>query len=133
NLDSARKEYEKAVAGDLRDLGSRLALADISLKQKRPADALRFADEIIARDPESGQGKLMRVRALMATGNMEAARKENKLLEQKYPTSRDISAVSGTIAIIDKNFAEAEKIFKKLAQLDPKDSRASEGLAEMYI
>src|SRR5262249_57973227 len=64
NLDAARGEFQQAVRLRNNDLPSRLALAVISLNQRKPAEALKYADEILSSDPENVAAKLLRASAM---------------------------------------------------------------------
>src|SRR5262249_489293 len=50
NLDAARGEFQQVLRLRNDDLPSRLALTVISLNQRKPAEALKYADEILSRD-----------------------------------------------------------------------------------
>jgi tetratricopeptide (TPR) repeat protein len=132
NLEAARGEFQQVVRLRNDDLPSRLALTVISLSQRKPAEALKYADEILSRDPENDAAKLLRAAAMTGAGYYGAARAELARLLRQNPKSQDVQFQLGMLAIAEKKFSEAEGIFRKLYQPGQGDPRPAEGLVETY-
>ena len=132
NPDAARGEFQEVVRLRNDDLPSRLALTVISLNQRKPAEALKYADEILSRDPENGAAKLLRVTAMIGAGYYGAARAELTRLVRQNPQSQDVQFQLGMLAIAEKKFNEAEGIFRKLYQPGQGNPMPAEALVETY-
>src|SRR5262245_56174226 len=132
NLDAARGEFQQVVRLRNNDLPSRLALTAISLNQRKPAEALKYADEILPSDPENFAAKLLRASAMIGAGYYGAARTELTRLLQQNAQSQEIQFQFGMLAIAEKKFNEAERILRKLYQPGQSDPRPAEALAETY-
>ena len=130
NLKEARAELQKAIRQRVSYLPPRLALADISLKEGVPAEALRFADQVLLRSPGHQVARLQRAVALMGLGKFDNARSELSRLVKEAPQNRDAQMQLGLLAITQKKYSEAEEIFRKLNQ--PGDPRGLTGLVETY-
>src|SRR5262249_39326348 len=95
-------------------------------------EALKYADEILSRDPENEAGKLLRAAAMTGAGYYGAARTELTRLLRQNPKSQDVQFQLGILAIAEKKFSEAEGIFRKLYQPGQGDPGPAEALAETY-
>jgi tetratricopeptide (TPR) repeat protein len=132
NLDAARPEFQQVIRLRNDDLPSRFALTAISLNQQKSADALKYTEEILSRDPENRPAKILRVAAMIGAGYLGEARTELTRLLHQNPQSGDLQFEFGMLAIAEKNYSEAEKIFRKLYQPGQGDPRPAVGLVETY-
>ncbi len=130
--DAARGEFQQVLRLRNDDLPSRLALTVISLNERKPTEALKYADEILSRDPENGAAKLLRAAAMTGAGYYSAARTELTRLLHQNPQSQNVQFQLGMLAIAEKKFNEAEGIFRKLYQPGQGDTKPAEGLVETY-
>jgi Flp pilus assembly protein TadD len=132
NPDAARGEFQQVVRLRDDDLPSRFALTAISLNQRKPAEALKYANEILSRDPQNGAAKLLHATAMIGAGNYGVARTELTRLLRQNPRSQDVQFQLGMLAIAEKKFNEAAGIFRKLYQPGQGDTRPAEALVETY-
>jgi tetratricopeptide (TPR) repeat protein len=117
DLNAGRNEFLQVV--NLRkddDLPARLALSAISLNQGKPDEAIQYANEVLVLDSANRAAKLLRVTAMIAAGYYGRARTELKSLIHEYPQSGQIQFQFGLLAIAEKKYSEAEKVFRKLDQ-----------------
>ncbi len=129
---AARTEFQEAIRRRVNYLPPRFALANISMNQQKPADALRYANDILVYDPSNSEAKLLRTAALAGMGNYDDARLGLTQFLREFPDSEDAKIQVATIAIAQKKFKEAEGIFGKLRQTHQNDIRSAAGLAQTY-
>ncbi len=73
DLAGAERRVREALAIDDADLDSRLMLADVAMRARRPEDAVCIAREAAADAPRSADARAVLAAALRATGNTRAA------------------------------------------------------------
>ena len=130
--ESARKEFLEAVRNRPNYLPPRFALAEMSLSQGKPGEALGTADGILRYAPNDARAKYLRAAALTGAGLYDKARSELNQLLRDFPQSRDIQLQLGLLAIAEKKYKEAEAIFQKLQKSGRNDPRLAAGLAATY-
>jgi tetratricopeptide (TPR) repeat protein len=133
NLDQARAEFLQVLRLRNRDLPASITLAAISLNQRRPEDALRYVDEVLSRDPRNSSAQSLHADAMIALGRYGEARTELTRLQRQFPGSAGVQYQLGVLALAERKFDEAERIFQKLYQPGQRDSRPAEGLVEAYV
>ena len=131
-IDAARREFQESVAINDDDISSRMALAAISLDRRAPDEAMRYSDEVLARDPKYRPARLLRAAAMTSAGYYARARTELTRLQGEYPGSSDVQFQIGLLALTEKKYAEAEEIFRKLEQSKPGDAKPAAALAAAY-
>jgi tetratricopeptide (TPR) repeat protein len=72
--DAARGQFEEAVKLNKNYVPPRLVLAEMSLERNAYPEALRYANEVLARRPTLLKAMLYRSEALMGSGNYSEAR-----------------------------------------------------------
>ena len=132
NLDAAKPEFQHVIRLRNEEVPSRLALAAIGINQRKPDEALRYIGEILTQDPENDAARILRATALIGAGSYAEARAELTRLLHQNPKSWDIQFEFGMLAIAEKKFIEAERVFRVLYQPGQVDPRAAEGLVETY-
>lgn len=126
DLDTARAQFQEAVARRKDFMQARYELAAISLSQHRASDALQQTSEILKTQPKDPRVRMLHALALTGTGNQAQARIEFTQLVSEFPQYWEPRLGLGLLAISQKNYQEAEAIFRKLGAKDP---RAAAGLA----
>lgn len=131
--DAARKQFQDAIRLRNDYKPPRVALLEISETSRDYKEMLRYADEILALDPNSAQARLWRSIGLMGTGNLDQARSELTRLLRQYPQSADVQLQLGLLDLAEKKFKDAEALFRKLYQPGRSDTRPLEGLVRVYV
>lgn len=126
DLETARSQSQEAVAKRKDFMQARYQLAAISLSQHRASDALQQTSEILKTQPKDPRARMLHALALTGTGNQSQARAEFTQLISEFPQYLEPRLGLGLLAILEKNYQEAEQIFGKVGVKDP---RAVAGLA----
>jgi tetratricopeptide (TPR) repeat protein len=132
DLEKARKALTEAARLSPEAAAPRLMLAGLSLRDREPDGALRHALDALARAPADPRASFLKSTALMELARYDEAQVELDKLAQRFPQSRDVQIQQGLLAILAKNYSEAERIFARLTASVPGDPRAVSGLAETY-
>jgi tetratricopeptide (TPR) repeat protein len=132
NTSAARTHLLKAAQLSRDFLPPRFDLAQLALNQQNPADGLRYAEDALQISPGDPKGRLLRASGLMGTNRLPEARNELRSLLRDYPRYRDAQIQMGFLAINEKNFKDAEDIFRRLGETKGDDVRPSVGLAGAY-
>jgi tetratricopeptide (TPR) repeat protein len=112
---------------------ARLLAAYSALRQGKGVDAIRYADEILARSPKSPGARLLKADGLRITGSLEAARTEVTRLMAMYPRFGEAELELGLIYLAERKFKEADAIFQRLYKPDQKDYRPLEALVASRV
>jgi tetratricopeptide (TPR) repeat protein len=131
--DSARAQFQEVLKTNRGRLEARLGLAELGLIQNKPSETLRYASEILAADADNRRARLLRAEALASTGSYKEAHQELNTILRRFPGNRDVQIQLGALAIREKRFKDAEKIFGKLRQTGSQDARSMAGLADAYV
>jgi tetratricopeptide (TPR) repeat protein len=129
---SARNEWEQAANLNRTFIPPRYALAELSLAQNRPQDALRRSEEVLALDSQDSWARYLHATALIGTGQYDAAQPELTALAQRFPDSANVQLQLGILAVSQGKFKEAEAIFQKIQNGNHDDLRPGVALAESY-
>jgi tetratricopeptide (TPR) repeat protein len=130
DLDAARPEFLKAVQKNQAYLEPRLALAEMGQLKGDYQTVLRYANEILAINPNLVRVRVLRAVSLINTGNSADGRKELTSLEKAYPKDKELQLQLGVLKLHDKNFKEAEEYFRKLSGAESSDVRPLSGLTQ---
>jgi tetratricopeptide (TPR) repeat protein len=131
--DLAGQMFAQAAAQQRLFLEPRIALAGLDRGTENFKETLRLADEILAVDPNSFQGKLLHASASRGLGNLDIAQNELEALARQEPHSPDVQLELGLLTMARKQYAAAERMFTSLYQSSRSDVRALAGLAAVYL
>ncbi len=112
-LDLARNDFERCLKIDPRHREARLALADVLVQMKEPAQALDVFQEIVDEDPSDHAAVLGLARANRSLGHDEKALKIIETLSTSDPDKPEVQAERGQILFELKRYSEAEDWLKK--------------------
>jgi len=112
-------------------VAARYELAEVSLMEQRPADALQQANKILALRPDDRRAKLLRTAGLISSGDAGVARAELAQLIKQDPNDTEPRLQTGLLAIAEKKYAEAIDILGKYRGQG--DARVCNGLAVAYL
>lgn len=133
NLDAAHSDFQEALRRGGDPVMARLFLAEISLTKHQPAEALRYADEIVAVQPLNPRARLLRATSLMGLQLYGQARFELESLLKADPRYREARLQLGFLDVVEKRFQEAEAAFRDLYRPGQGESPALRGLVEIRI
>jgi tetratricopeptide (TPR) repeat protein len=130
--DGARREWATAVQDNGRYLPPRMALIQLSLDRGDSREALRLAEDAIAVAGRDLQTSLTYASCLIAAGRYQEARAELRRLDGDFPHSPEVAYRMGMLALAEKHFADAEKIFLALRSTGKDSPDLAVGLAYVY-
>jgi tetratricopeptide (TPR) repeat protein len=131
-LDRAWSEFQRAVRLRSDFVPGLLALAEISQEKNQPDQTLRFANDVLWFAPGDREARLLRCLGLIGTGHNDEAGLALRALLKIYPQDRNARLQLGLLDIWEKNFDEAEALFKSVHQPGSRDTAGLEGLIETY-
>lgn len=131
DLNAARDQFVESIKMQRDLLAARYELAEVSLVQERPADALQQANKILELRPNDRRARLLRTASLIASGAGPAARGEITELIKELPSDTEPQLQLGFLAIAESKYAEAIEILAKYR--DSRDLRVCNGLAVAYL
>jgi predicted Zn-dependent protease len=124
----AKREFQEASRQKPDFLPPRLALAHQGETEGDYASALRYANEILAIDPNLPNVRMLRAVSLINTGDDAQARAELSKLKPILPD--EVQLQSAVLDLKHKKFKDAEDGFRKLLQKDPGNERALSGVVQ---
>lgn len=133
DLDGAKKAFLEARRLKEDFLAPRVALAEIAIRQKQPKEIMQYSEEVLAQSPREPRGRLLRAIALMGLKDYDKARSELTRLVRDIPQYLDAQLQLGLLYLNQKQFKEAEQIFRRLQQARQTDWRPIEGMVESRL
>jgi tetratricopeptide (TPR) repeat protein len=131
SLEAARAQLKEAINRQKNFFPARYELAEISLAQQRPEEALQQANEILKSAPRDRPARLLRTRALIDTHDLVTARSELSELIKESPQDPLPQLQLGLLALQERKYADAINIFNK--HLADGDGAAFSGLCDAYL
>jgi len=110
----------------------RVILAEMALKSRNYADAMRIAGEVLAVEPNNSDAKLWRCEALLGTQSLTQAHTELEMLHRQFPESLNVNLNLAFLATLEKRYRDAESQYLRLYKPGQKDMRPLEGLIQVY-
>jgi tetratricopeptide (TPR) repeat protein len=117
----ARAAYLRAIEIDPADRNANSHLAEISVDQKKGAEALRYLDRLSREDQAAPAVQLLRAQALKLTGQSSSAEALLVDLESGSPNDPRVAYSVGMVFAGWKDYARAEKAFSAALQMIPGD------------
>ncbi|HEV8043270.1 MAG TPA: tetratricopeptide repeat protein [Bryobacteraceae bacterium] len=131
NLSAARDQFVESIKRQKDLAAARYELAEISLIQQRPAEALQQANKILELRPKDRRAKLLRTASLIANGDGTAARIELTQLISQFPRDTEPRLQLGLLEIAERKYADAIDLLGKYRGRG--DARVYNGLADAYL
>ncbi len=131
-LDQAKVQLEESIR--LRpDLAPpKLMIVRILSSRNDHAKALQYCDDVLKTEPANLEARLLRANALAQIGERAKARTELEAMLKAAPNQADARFQLGLINWQEKNYKQAEAIFRQLQESNPGDNRGLIGLIETY-
>jgi tetratricopeptide (TPR) repeat protein len=130
DTENARLEFLEAIKRNPNYIEPRLLLAEMGELKGDYQTALRYANEILAINPNLTRVRVLRAVSMVYTGSAADGRKELAALERSYPQDREIELQLGVLDLRDKQLKSAEDHFRKLTVQNTPDVRPLSGLAQ---
>jgi len=131
--DGARREWVAAATQNRRYLPPRYALAQMDLGQGKAQDALRISDEIVALAPRDEQALVLRANCQIAAGQFQLAGSELNRLVLQFPRSARVRIAMGALALSEKRYPEAQRIYEQVASAGIGTPEVLSGLTQSYL
>jgi tetratricopeptide (TPR) repeat protein len=127
----ALTQFKEALNIDPELTQARLLAADTSLRMQDYQQALQYADQAIAAGV-SPIARLIRVKSLAGMGTLSQATAEANRLAREFPNDAAPKLELASLKLGQKNFAEAESIFRALYTADRTNLPALQGLIQSF-
>jgi len=133
NAASAWQQLKRSA--DLRKdyLPPRLLLADIAQTAHNYPAALQAANEVLAVDENNLDAKLLRAAALVGNKSYREAEKELDSLSKLQPDSKEVTLELAGLAVGEKDYGKAEKLYRQVYQSGSSDLRPLKGLLQVSV
>lgn len=131
DLEKARSQFLEVLRQRHDLLAPRYELAEISLLQHRPQEAVQQAGEILSAQPNDRRARLLYASGLVATGDTDAARGVLLQLINDFPQDSEPQVQMGLLALAEKNFKQAIEILGR--HRTSGDARIFAALANAYV
>jgi tetratricopeptide (TPR) repeat protein len=131
--EGARREWVAAARQGRTYLPPRYALAQLDLAKNDARDALRVAEDIVSIAPRDEQALVLRATTEIAAGQYQRAHSDLDRLALLYPKSARVGITIGVLALAEKRYPDAERIFTKLAAAGVQSTEVLSGLTQAYL
>jgi len=125
---AAHAELSAAIRRLPGSVAPRLALAQLSLEERKDAEALELANGVLEQNTANDSARLLRAIAEAGLGQRENARIDLNKVLRDHPGSEDAQLQLGLLDIAEKRYTDATSIFTKYYHAGQKDLRPLEGL-----
>jgi tetratricopeptide (TPR) repeat protein len=130
--ESAKAQYLAILRANNSDARTLDSLCHLYLREQRFADAKRYSDMWLALDSRNPSARLVESAGLAGLGNYEQTRAVLTNLIRDYPTLDGAYLQLGLLDIQEKQYADAEALFRKHYHSGQGDIRLLKGMVEMY-
>lgn len=121
---TARSELITSIRRQPAAVTPRLALAELSFREKHYSETVELTNEVLARDSQQNLAQLLHAMAMSALGLYGSAREELTRLVRDEPGNPGPELELGMLDVIQKRYAEATVIFNKYYRSNQADPRA---------
>jgi tetratricopeptide (TPR) repeat protein len=130
---SAQSQFSESSRRAPAYLAPRLALAELAQKSRNYADTIRFANEILAIDPDNADGRLWHAAGLLGRKDYQQAGTELAAILRQQPDSLLANLHMAALEKAEKKYRDAEVRYLRLYKPGQKDLRPLEGLIQLYM
>jgi tetratricopeptide (TPR) repeat protein len=131
DLANARRQYLEVLHQRPDLAAARYELAEISLTQHRPQEAVQWANEILSTRPNDRRARLLSLSGLVATGDTQTARSVVTRLIKDFPQDPEPRVQLGLLALAEGNLPQAIDVLSK--HRAGGDVRVFGALAQAYV
>jgi tetratricopeptide (TPR) repeat protein len=108
------------------------SLAELSIKKRSFIKALNYAEELLRLSPRNASGRLVQAACLAAFGQYAQARERLNDLVQEQPGLVEARLQLALLNVIEKRYAEAERILRQVQGSSRGDVRLLRHWVELY-
>jgi tetratricopeptide (TPR) repeat protein len=130
---SAWKQLKKSADLQKDYIPPRLLLADIAQTAHNYSAAFSAANEVLAVDADNADAKLLRAAALVGDRSYQEAQKELDSLSKLQPGSKEVALEFADLAVGEKDYGKADKLYRRLYQPGSSDLRPLKGLLQVCV
>ncbi|MBI4892639.1 MAG: tetratricopeptide repeat protein [Acidobacteria bacterium] len=133
DLDAARVQYLEVVKKQPNMTAAQIGLGQIYLAKRDFGRTISVADEVLKYDAKNMPARLLKVNALIISGNVRQARGELTAYMADTPNSPDLKFQLASADFMENRLKEAEAGIKELRQSNPNDLRLTFAMAELLL
>jgi len=133
DTESARKEYGEVQRIDLRDVDSKIQLAQLDLMEGKLDAALALANEAVGIAPRNAQARITRIDVWTARHDLTAALQDATLIAGYLPNMPEPAIQVGRIYLLKADYPSAERWFQKAYDLSNGSADAAGALVDVKI
>jgi len=130
NLALSTGQFEESIKLRPSLIPPRFHLADIGIETRRFDQSLRYANDILALQPNDPEARLRRAMSEQGLDRLKEAREDLNNLIKEQPKFVDAQLQLGFLDIREKRLREATELFQKLYQPGDKDVRPLQALVQ---
>ena len=131
--EQARQQFAEAVNQRPDYLPARLALAQLQVMRGEFEAALKSVAQVLAIDKKNRSAHMIEASALIGQKKYAEARQLLQAMQQVDPDAPDVAVSLGMVALSEGKLPEAEGIFRKAYDANPKDARTLAGLVRTLV
>jgi tetratricopeptide (TPR) repeat protein len=131
--DEAVKAFEEVLKRDPRPLAADLALATLYLDDRSFDKTTTYVQQALDLDPRNPQARGLSVRLDVAKGDLPKARTEAEALQKDFPGSTGVLSLNALLAMADRRFDDARKLYIQTAARNPNDMEPLAGLVQIDL
>ena len=134
DLETAARHFEEAVAADPALPEARFGLAEVRLRQERPAEAAEQAEAYLELRPDDARAHRLAFDAYRLLGDEEGMAREKAALAAGGAGAElaQVAYNQGVAAFRAKDYDEALVRFEEALELDPELAAAAAGIATLH-
>jgi tetratricopeptide (TPR) repeat protein len=134
DLEAAARRFEEAIGIDPDLPEARFGLAEVRLRQERPAEAAEHVRAYLELRPDDAKAHRLAFEAYRLLGDLEGMAREKAVLAAGGPSPEVAQLVynQGVEAFRAKDFEEALARFEEALELDPELSAAAAAIATLH-
>ena len=130
--EQAKETFEVVSRKNSRDLGTLVALADLTSRSKQFQQSLQYSQRALSIDPTLPGARLIHATALVGMGQLDNARSDYIRVVHDQPEYTEAKLQLALLDVAQKRFRDAEELFREVYRPKDGDFRALKGLVEMY-
>jgi tetratricopeptide (TPR) repeat protein len=129
----ARTTLIEILRRDPKHRGALRELADLAIRNRKPDEALQYAQRLLDLDPNNIGARLVRTSAWALSDRWTEVRSELRRLTDENPKLEEPWLQMATLNLDEKKYADAERIYQRLYQPGKGDLRPVRGLVAVYF
>jgi tetratricopeptide (TPR) repeat protein len=132
NADAALSEFQEAIRQDPRFVAPRVLAARVSMAREDYAQANQYGEQITQLTGGAG-ARLLQAEALTGMGKFEEAGRQIARLQKDYPDAPEPKLQLAALKLAEKNYTEAETLYRSIYEGNRKDLRSLDGLVQTLM